>query len=100
MALRGGKFVQPASYALMTTPLVLGGRDTRYGLGLELGRVAELPCVTHGGRIAGFNSLLVYVPEHELHVAVVCNSERTSSMKLTNLIVRAVLDLPEFVAKD
>ncbi|MFY9345748.1 MAG: serine hydrolase domain-containing protein [Planctomycetota bacterium] len=100
MALAGGKVVQPANYTRMTTPLVVNGRNTRYGFGLMLGEVAEQPCVMHGGGIHGFNSLLLHVPKHDLHVAVISNSERASSQKLAGAIVRAVLDLPEFVAKD
>jgi hypothetical protein len=100
MALAGGKVVSPASYAMMKTPLVIGERDTHYGFGLMTGDVAGLPCVMHGGGIHGFNSFLVYVPQHELHVAVISNGERANSQKLAGAIVRAVLDLPDFVAKD
>jgi len=99
-ALTGGKVVQPASYTMMRTPLVLAGRDTHYGFGLMLGQVCELPSVMHGGGIPGFNSFLVHVPQHDLHVAVISNGERANSQKLAASIVRAVLDLPEVVAKD
>ncbi len=99
-ALSGGRVVKPASYAMMVTPLVLDGRDTHYGFGLMLGQVAELPTVMHGGGIHGFNSFLVHVPQHDLHVAVISNGERVSSQKLAGAIVRVVLELPEFVAKD
>jgi len=100
MALAGGKVVSAENYAAMSTPLVLGGRDTHYGYGLMTGNVAELPCVMHGGGIHGFNSLLLHVPQHDLHVAVVSNGERANSQKLAGAIVRAVLDVKAFVAKD
>lgn len=99
-ALAGGKVVTPANYTLMCSPLLLGERDTHYGFGLMTGHVAEQPCVMHGGGIHGFNSFLVHVPQHDLHVAVISNGERANSQKLAGAIVRAVLDLPEFVAKD
>jgi D-alanyl-D-alanine carboxypeptidase len=100
MALAGGKVVQPASYRRMTTPLVIGGRDTRYGFGLMTGEVAGLPCMLHGGGINGFNSVLLHVPQHDLHVAVISNSEHASSQQLAGEIVRVVLGMKQFVAKD
>lgn len=100
MALAGGKVVEAANYAAMTKPLVVAGRDTHYGFGLMFGDVAELPTVMHGGGINGYNSFLVHVPSRDLHVAVISNGERANSQKLATAIVRAVLDLPEPVAKD
>lgn len=100
MALAGGKVVDAASYAAMTTPLVVDGRDTHYGFGLMTGEVADLPSVHHGGGINGFNSVLLHIPQHDLHVAVISNGEAASSHKLANAIVRAVLGLAEAVAKD
>lgn len=100
MALAGGKVVSPASYAMMLTTLRFGERDTRYGFGLMTGEVADQKCTLHGGGINGFNSILLHVPEHDLHVAVVSNCEHASSQRLADAIVRKVLALPDFVAKD
>lgn len=100
MALAGGKVVGAASYAMMTKPLLVDGRDTHYGYGLMFGEVAGLPCVMHGGGIHGFNSFLLNTRQHDLHVAVISNGEHANSQKLAGAIVRAVLDLPGFVAKD
>ncbi|MBL8755821.1 MAG: beta-lactamase family protein [Planctomycetes bacterium] len=100
MALAGGKVVSAANYTAMTTPLVVDGRDTHYGFGLMTGSVAELPTVMHGGGIHGFNSFLLHVPQHDLHVAVISNGEHANSQKLAGAIVRVVLDIAEFVAKD
>ena len=100
LALAGGKVLSAASYTAMTTPLVVDGRDTHYGFGLMTGTVAELPTVMHGGGIHGFNSFLLHVPQPDLHVAVISNAERANAQKLAEAIVRAVLDIAEFVAKD
>ena len=100
MALAGGKVVSAANYTAMATPLVVDGRDTHYGFGLMTGSVAEMPTVMHGGGIHGFNSFLLHVPQHDLHVAVISNSERANSQRLAGAIVRAVLDVADFVAKD
>jgi D-alanyl-D-alanine carboxypeptidase len=101
MALADGKVVPPELYALMTTPLVLpNGRDTGYGFGVMRGEVLGKPAILHGGGIHGFNSQLLHVLGDDLHVAVISNCERESSDKLAKAIVRAVLDLPVFEAKD
>ncbi|MCB9885826.1 MAG: beta-lactamase family protein [Planctomycetes bacterium] len=101
MALAGGKVVSKEAYAQMTTPLVLpGGRDTGYGFGLMRGEVLGMPAIQHGGGIHGFNSMLMFFPERALHVAVISNCDRASSDKLAKGIARAVLGVPEFVAKD
>jgi D-alanyl-D-alanine carboxypeptidase len=101
MLLASGKVVSPASYARMTKTLVLaGGRDTRYGFGLMRGEVCERPAVFHGGGIHGFNSMLLHIPDADLHVAVISNSERASSDELSRAIVREVLRVPAFAAKN
>lgn len=100
MALAGGKVVDAASYTQMTTPPQIDGKDTHYGFGLMVGQVEGQPAVMHGGGIHGFNSVLLHLPAHGLHVAVLSNGERASSQKLAEAIVRAVLGLQEFVAKD
>jgi len=76
-ALVGGRAVSAASYEEMTLPFLLAsGRETSYGLGLQLDTQAGQRCVWHGGGINGFNSVLMYFPDASLHVAVISNSER------------------------
>ena len=101
MALAGGKVVTPATYASMTTPLILpNGRDTGYGFGLMTGDLEGQRVVHHGGGIHGFNSLLMHVVPADLHVAVVSNSERASSDRLAKEIARAVLGISKPAVKD
>jgi hypothetical protein len=45
-------------------------------MGLQLEQRLGQRCVWHGGGINGFNSVLLFFPEAELHVAVISNSER------------------------
>jgi CubicO group peptidase (beta-lactamase class C family) len=101
MALAAGRVVSAATYARMVTPCVLpGGRTTAHGCGLVLGEVAGHPSVSHGGGIFGFESLLLHVTDADLHVAVIGNSEQAGVSALAEAIVREVLALPAFVAKD
>ncbi len=101
MALAGGKVVTAESFTQMTTSLVLpNGRDTGYGFGLMHGELAGQTIVHHGGGINGFTSMLLRVVEADLHVAVISNGERASAEKLSQAIVRAVLGVAAFVAKE
>jgi len=75
-ALVSGKVVKPESYEEMTLPyLLVNGRETGYGMGLQLDQRASQRCVWHGGGINGFNSVLLYFPDSALHIAVISNSE-------------------------
>jgi D-alanyl-D-alanine carboxypeptidase len=92
IALAGGKVVSREAYEEMTTPFLLeSGEESSYGFGLALGDVAGRPCVSHGGGIFGFNSMLARFPAEELTVAVISNSEGLSATGVAVDLVRAVL---------
>ena len=91
-ALLGGKVVSEEFYELMTTPFMLhDGRETGYGMGLQLSKLKGHPEVGHGGGINGFNSMLSYYPDQDLSVAVISNSEGYSAGQLAATISRALL---------
>jgi len=91
-ALVSGRVVKPESYEEMTLPFLLAnGRETSYGLGLSLDQQAGQRCVWHGGGINGFNSVLLYFPDAQLHVAVISNSERLRADALGLAIAEALL---------
>lgn len=100
MALTSGKVVKPESFAMMSTPTVLpNGENTHYGFGLEIGEFEGHRSIHHGGGIHGFNSMLVYLPDDDVHIAVICNSPAGSG-RITNDIAKAVLGIEKVVAKD
>jgi CubicO group peptidase (beta-lactamase class C family) len=91
-ALVAGKVVKAESYEEMTLPFLLGnGRETSYGMGLQIDRQAGERCVWHGGGINGFNSVLMYFPDATLHVAVISNSERLRADALGLAIAQDLL---------
>jgi CubicO group peptidase (beta-lactamase class C family) len=91
-ALAGGRAISAASYEEMTLPFLLtSGRETSYGLGLQLDTQAGQRCVWHGGGINGFNSVLMYFPEAGLHVAVISNSEQLRADALGLELARDLL---------
>ncbi len=101
MALTSGKVVSKESFKKMSTPTVLpNGHDTLYGFGLRMDEWAGKPRVQHGGGIFGFNSMLLWLPGEDLHIAVISNGEPLSSEKLADAIAYAVLGIEPAAVKD
>lgn len=91
-ALLAGKVVQPDSYEEMTTPFMLNdASETGYGFGLFMDEFEGYRRVQHGGGINGFNSILLYVPEMDLSVAVISNSESFRAASVAEAITRLML---------
>lgn len=73
-ALHGGKLISAASYARMTTPE--GAAQPRhYGFGIATGSLRGQPLLSHGGGINGFVSALDYLPQTQVTVVVLRNSD-------------------------
>jgi D-alanyl-D-alanine carboxypeptidase len=91
-ALVAGRVVSAESYEEMTTPYFFEDmRDTSYGFGLSVAESDGRPCISHGGGINGFNSMLRYYPEDDFVVAVISNSEGLSADAVTSRLVEALL---------
>lgn len=101
IALVNGKVVSSESYRVMTTPGVLAdGSPTGYGLGLGIGTFEGRPNISHGGGIFGFTSMLAYLPDEKLSVAVISNCEALSADRVADSVIRAALAIEEFAPKD
>lgn len=101
MLLTAGKVVSPEFFARMSTPTVLpDGSDTHYGFGLSIGELDGLKRIDHGGGIFGFNSMLAWYPDADVHVAVISNGETVSSAKIADAIAYAALGISKRVAVD
>lgn len=73
-ALHGGRVLSEAGHRAMVTPAgKAAGHD--YGYGIVAGELHGQPLYQHGGGIFGFASQLMYLPESELTVAVLRNSD-------------------------
>lgn len=71
VALRSGKIIRPADYALMATP-VQGSTD--YGLGLFVDTLDEQPRVGHTGGSFGFTTSNQYFPKQGIQVIAFTNN--------------------------
>ncbi len=101
MALTSGKVVKPESFALMTTATILpSGENTHYGFGLNIDEWEGRTCIRHGGGIHGFNSMLMWLPDEDLHIAVISNGEPVKSSRIAHTIAHAALGIEKTAAKD
>ena len=96
-ALAGGKVVNAASYALMTTPGALAdGRKIAYGFGLFLSDLGGHPEIFHGGDIVGFNAFLAWYPADDVSVVVLGNADALQlyNGNLARRLARRLLAVP------
>lgn len=95
-ALAAGKVVSAASYEQMITPTMLtDGSMHPYGFGLVISKLGDQPLIGHAGGIFGFSTSLLYLPEANLHVAVLSNCEALPAEPIGLRIVRALLEASE-----
>ncbi|NZA28262.1 beta-lactamase family protein [Luteimonas sp. SJ-92] len=74
-ALHGGRVLSAESYRRMVAPEgPAADAGHRYGFGIRASTLEGLPMYEHSGGILGFVSMLLYLPEGEITVAVVRNA--------------------------
>lgn len=101
MALTSGKVVSAESFEMMITPTVLNdGKPQPYGFGIAIDSEAQPKRVWHNGGINGFNSMLLWLPDEKVFIAVLSNGEPVSSDRVGDEIVYAALGVEKPVAKD
>lgn len=80
-ALHEGKLLKPASYRAMTTPEGKAAEDG-YGYGINVGKLRGETALQHGGGIFGFSTFLLYLPESEVSVAILQNTDARPGMEV------------------
>lgn len=73
LALRSGKIVTPADYALMSTSVKTAQGDAGYGLGLFVDSIDGQPRVGHTGGSLGFTTANEYFPRQDLQIIAFTN---------------------------
>ncbi|MBL8843612.1 MAG: beta-lactamase family protein [Planctomycetes bacterium] len=83
------------SFAAMTAPTAVdGGFTVDYGLGLMLGTRDGQAWFGHGGNIHGFNCWIEWLPDAELAVVVLANTEGNHARELAPRLLRLLLPEP------
>lgn len=72
----------PAVSAALQTRAVVGGRETHYGLGLELGEHGGRREISHGGATGGYRAWLARYPDDGVSVAVLCNGAQVDAREV------------------
>ena len=92
VAFRDGKLVQPRTRDEMLTPLKLrDGRTTGYGLGWGIGEFRGRRLISHAGGQAGVSTMLAFLPDHDLTVALMFNMEGVRVGPVLESVLAAVL---------
>jgi len=73
LALRSGKIVTQADYALMSTSVKTARGDAGYGLGLFVDSIDDQPRVGHTGGSLGFTTANEYFPRQGLQIIALTN---------------------------
>ncbi len=73
------------------TPQVTAGENVSYGLGLVIDRSLGTPLLEHSGSTAGYQSLVFWLPEHQLGAVVLSNGDQGAVLAL--LLQQRLLEL-------
>jgi CubicO group peptidase (beta-lactamase class C family) len=96
IALTDGRAISPGSFEQMIgSPVKTTRDDSRYGLGVSVDRRDGQRVIGHGGAINGFSSMLSWLPDCGLRVAVISNSEAVGAGIVERRIIAALTsDVP------
>ncbi len=87
--------VSAASARAMTTPATLpNGKTLTYGYGIGVDTFAGHHRLFHGGGLPGFDAWAAYVPDGDLAVAVLCNTDGEEAMEVADAMLRLLLAGP------
>ena len=92
-ALHNGRILKPSSYDAMTTPQG-AALERKYGFALGRETLGTHTVLTHGGRINGFLTGNIFIPDAQLSVTVLTNSDEGGPDRLVLQLARAALGLP------
>ena len=96
-ALHHGRVLSPYFYQLMITPeTTLDGEALSYGYGMEVGSIGDRPLYSHAGGSVGFISQALYVPDEDLTIAVMSNSNfGGGALEMADRILRKILGVAD-----
>lgn len=88
--------VSDTSYRAMTTPATLpNGKALAYGFGLGVDSFAGRRRYFHGGGLPGFDAWAAYIPDEDLTVVVLCNTDGEAAMQIADAMAGLVLGAPD-----
>jgi D-alanyl-D-alanine carboxypeptidase len=101
-ALQGGAVLKAASLKAMDTPLTLtNGKTAPYGYGVRPQSLAGAPYLRSSGDIQGFHAEVVFMPQSQVFVSMLSNSDDTLKyglMPVAKRIATIAAGMPQHVA--
>lgn len=87
--------LKPSSYKEMFTPVHLkDGKDTGYGLGVEITTLSGHPAIAHSGEVSGFVSDNVVFPDDHAAIVVLTNQDAsTAAGTIARQLAPLILDV-------
>jgi CubicO group peptidase (beta-lactamase class C family) len=71
----GKQYISKEALFARRTPNVAVAKDLTYGMGLMVSTQNDVTMVEHGGDIVGFHSNMIWLPDHNVGVVIVVNSD-------------------------
>ncbi len=72
----GGRYISTDALLARRAPQVRIGKNTTYGMGLEVDTTWGTPVVHHGGATFGYLSDMMWLPEHGVGAVILTNSDQ------------------------
>lgn len=78
----------------LTRYTLADGKKTRYGYGWRFGSIQDSPSLWHSGGINGFTSIVMFLPEEDVFVAVLFNSDGNSPEEISAKLAALAIGKP------
>ena len=89
----GAPIIDPSLLQKMLTPYVSYRYDEDYGFGLSIGQIGGRKVCGHGGSLTGVSSAILFCPEKEFAVIVLCNTTGIPATTLAKCAMQGMLGL-------
>jgi CubicO group peptidase (beta-lactamase class C family) len=96
-ALYGGHVLAPATLAAMVADVEVTAPfkpSIPYGLGVQAATIDGRPTLGHSGRLLGERSVMRWLPDERIAIAVLTNQSRTDPNLVVQALLRDVLGVP------
>lgn len=71
----GRRYISEETLAARVAPQIASGSHLTYGMGLEVDTTYGTPVVLHGGRLFGYRSNMLWLPEHGVGAVLLTNAD-------------------------
>jgi CubicO group peptidase (beta-lactamase class C family) len=90
----GSRYISEAALAARAAPQIVVGPHITYGMGVEVETTYGTPVANHGGRMFGYRSNVLWLPEHGVGAVLLTNSDTGNAIMpaFTRKILEVLFD--------